>query len=79
MSLCPNICSTDVFCQNALLLQIVLREAENAGHTLDLESKSSASDMTSPMSPQVSRPFLIVRFALLLVFSIMPGHLHGSQ
>ena len=34
----------------------MLREAENAGHTLDLESKSSASDMTSPMSPQVSSP-----------------------
>ena len=36
------------------ITQVVLREAENAGATLDLESKSSASDITSPMSPVVS-------------------------
>lgn len=34
--------------------QVVLREAENAGHTLDIESKSSASDIASPMSPAVN-------------------------
>ncbi|KAL0023967.1 hypothetical protein WJX77_004039 [Trebouxia sp. C0004] len=34
--------------------QVVLREAENTGHTLDIESKSSASDVTSPMSPAVN-------------------------
>ncbi|DBA71896.1 TPA: hypothetical protein ACH3X2_010942 [Trebouxia sp. C0005] len=31
--------------------QVVLKEAENAGYTLDFESKSSTSDVTSPMSP----------------------------
>lgn len=41
-------------CHCCMLMQVVLREAENAGHTLDIESKSSASDVTSPMSPAVS-------------------------
>ena len=38
-------------------MQVVLREAESAGHTLDIESKSSASDVTSPMSPAVSTSY----------------------
>ena len=41
-------------CYCCMLMQVVLREAENAGHTLDIESKSSASDVTSPKSPAVS-------------------------
>ena len=44
-------------CHCCMLMQVVLREAESAGHTLDIESKSSASDVTSPMSPAVSTSY----------------------
>ena len=35
-------------------LQVLLREAENAGASLDADAHSSASEMTRPMSPAVS-------------------------
>ena len=39
--------------QHSLSLQAVLREAESAGLTLDADSRSSTSDLTSPTSPTV--------------------------